>query len=83
MIRRARAAVAALIDRYTFVDHGEDYGVALIEDACKPAMSQGRGMGVGYIVNSPHADNWPDGAALLTIGRLTLAAWLPRKGGAS
>ena len=80
MIRRALAAVAALIDRYTFVDHGDEFGCAFIASPNDPEWV---GPGVGYSIDSPHADNWPDGAALLTIGRLTLAAWLPRKGGAS
>jgi hypothetical protein len=31
--------------------------------------------GLGYVLDSPHADNWPEGAAILHIGRVTLAAW--------
>lgn len=81
MIRRARAAVAALIDRYTFVDWGHGFGVAFIADKNLP--DERPEAGVGYALDDSDPASWPDGAALLTIGRLTLAAWLPRKGGAS
>ena len=36
--------------------------------------------GAGFIVDQmPDAEVWPDGARLLTIGRVTLAAWAPRR----
>ncbi len=38
-------------------------------------IGQRERFGAGYIVDDPHADNWPDHARLLTIGRVTLAAW--------
>lgn len=31
--------------------------------------------GAGYVLNSRDPKRWPDGARLLTIGRVTLAAW--------
>jgi hypothetical protein len=41
--------------------------------------------GAGFIVDQdPDAEVWPDGARLLTIGRVTLAAWgRARKDGAA
>jgi hypothetical protein len=33
------------------------------------------GHGAGYVLDCDLADNWPDHARLLTIGRVTLAAW--------
>lgn len=69
----ARAKLAAIIDRWTFIDHGRDFGVACIADTYNPPINGG--VGVGYVLDSPHADNWPDGARILTIGRVTLAAW--------
>lgn len=32
-------------------------------------------IGAGYAIDDTHDDTWPDGARLLTIGRVTLAAW--------
>jgi hypothetical protein len=68
-----RAKLAAIIDRYTFVDHGPDFGVACIADAHNPPINSG--VGVGYCLDNPERSAWPDGARLLTVGRVTLAAW--------
>jgi hypothetical protein len=68
-----RAKLAAIIDRYTFVDHGPDFGAACIADAHNPPINSG--VGVGYCLDNPERSAWPDGARLLTVGRVTLAAW--------
>lgn len=67
-----RASLVNLVNRYTFWDRGEDYACAFISDPNEPEWV---GPGVGYCLDSSHADNWPEGARLLTIGRVTLAAW--------
>lgn len=64
-----RRRVAKAIDANVYVDLGSECGCAFIGPG-----SQGWA-GAGYIINEPSADNWPDGAHLLTIGRVTLAAW--------
>jgi hypothetical protein len=44
-------------------------------DGCV-VIGRGRSeVGAGYVVGHAGAADWPDGARLLTIGRVTLAAW--------
>jgi hypothetical protein len=74
LAREARRLAVNAIHHAVFVDRTDAYGVFIV----------GRSTGAGYIVDDPHADNWPDGARLLTIGRVTLAAWgRARKAGAT
>lgn len=70
---RAKAALTEIVDRYTFWDRGEDFGVFFIADRYGDETSPG--VGVGYCLDNPERSAWPDGARLLTIGRVTLAAW--------
>lgn len=67
-----RALIASAIDRYTFWDRGDDFGCAFIASPNDPEWV---GPGVGYAVDDTDPTSWPDGARLLTIGRVTLAAW--------
>lgn len=68
-----RAKLAAIIDRWTFVDHGPGFGVACIADTYNPPINSG--VGAGYVLDNDDPEAWPDGARLLTIGRVTIAAW--------
>lgn len=43
--------------------------------ACAIVGPGGGVAGVGFTIGAPEQDLWPDGARLLTIGRVTLAAW--------
>lgn len=63
--REAKRRAVNAFHHTVFVDSTDTYGVFIL----------GRRTGVGYVLNDAHADNWPDGARLLTIGRVTLAAW--------
>lgn len=65
-----RAKIAAIVDRHAFVDRSHDYGVIALFDALHRGVA-----GFGYFIDDRSADNWPSHACILTIGRVTLAAW--------
>jgi hypothetical protein len=60
-----RRRVGDAIAHAVYVDSTDTYGVFIL----------GRSTGAGYILEDAHHDNWPEGAAILHIGRVTLAAW--------
>lgn len=64
-----RRRVSNVIDANVYLDVQRYHGCAFVGPG-----SQGW-FGGGYALDLPDADNWPDGAHLLTIGRVTLAAW--------
>lgn len=59
--------VSKAIDANVFVDVQRYHGCAFI--------GRNSGHGAGFIVDCDLADNWPPGARMVTIGRVTLAAW--------
>jgi hypothetical protein len=61
--RRALNAIYANV----YVDLQRYHGCAFV--------GRNPGRGIGYILDCELADNWPSHARLLTIGRVTLAAW--------
>ena len=72
MMRNVCAAIEALIERHIFWDRGNDFACALISYPDEPERV---GPGAGYCVDNDDPAAWPDGARLLTIGRVTIAAW--------
>lgn len=52
-----------------FLDIRSDSGCLLLGSGVPGVV------GAGYVLNDSNPSLWPDGARLLTIGRVTLAAW--------
>jgi len=74
--REAKRRAVATFERNVYLDVQRYHGCAFV--------GRNPGHGFGWIVDCALPDNWPDGARLLTIGRVTLAAWgRARKAGTS
>lgn len=65
--REAKREIVKAFQANVYIDVQRYHGCAFV--------GRNPGYGVGYIQDCERADNWPDGAHLLTIGRVTLAAW--------
>lgn len=53
---------------HVFIDADRTYG-------CISIGPRGADVGAGFSVDDAEPENWPNRARLLTIGRVTLAAW--------
>lgn len=73
--REAKREIVNAFHHNVFVDATRVAGCVLLGDRVHGFMGGRERFGAGYILDDPRADNWPDGAHLLTIGRVTLAAW--------
>jgi hypothetical protein len=63
-----RSAVNAIHHRI-YIDAGRDGGCIMI------GPGRSGTVGAGFVLDNENSEAWPDGARLLTIGRVTLAAW--------
>lgn len=70
-----RALAREAMQRATNAFHERFYLDLHRTDGCVILGARPGGIGAGYILDSDEPDDWPDHARLLTIGRVTLAAW--------
>lgn len=77
LAREAKRRAVNAFHHNVFVDLTRTSGCLLIGPRRADA-------GVGFVLDNDEPATWPDGARLMTIGRVTLAAWgRARKAGAT
>jgi hypothetical protein len=74
LARDAKRRAVREFHRNLFVDIRREAGCILV-GRTTGFLDRSERFGIGYVVNDPAPDLWPDHARLLTIGRVTLAAW--------
>jgi hypothetical protein len=73
--REAKREIVNAFHHDVFIEVTREAGCVLLGERADGFMGGRERFGAGYLLDNPDADNWPDGAHLLTIGRVTLAAW--------